>query len=58
MLSDEIYKRFEKLLTDEEIEEFIKVRINGLESMSVEKTVGQNYTDSFGDYISSKVEEY
>ena len=55
MLSDEIYKRFEKLSTDEEIEEFIKERINELESMSVEKTVGQNYTDSFRDYISSKV---
>ena len=43
------------LKTEEEIKEFIKERIEYLEANSKEAIVGQGYTDSFQDFISSKV---
>lgn len=55
MTKDEINKRIFELQTDEEIIRFINERLNELEMNSEEKTVGQNYTDSFQDYISQKV---
>lgn len=42
------------LNSDEEIEKFVIERIKELEDNSVESTVGQNYTDSFREYISLK----
>lgn len=42
------------LKSEDEIVEYVKKRINNLEKESVERTVGQNYTDSFRDYISLK----
>jgi hypothetical protein len=54
MTKEEINKRIFELKTEDEIRQFIKQRIDELETMSEEKVVGQNYTDSFGDYISSK----
>ena len=41
-------------IVDDEIKKFIDERILELEAKSEERTVGQNYTDSFQDYISSK----
>lgn len=55
MSKEEIQKRIYELKTDEEIRAFVEERINDLESQSVERTVGQNYTDSFQEYISSKM---
>lgn len=55
MTKEEINKRVFELKNDEEIRQFVQQRIEELESQSEEKTVGQNYTDSFSDYISSKV---
>lgn len=55
MTKDEINRKIFELKTDEEIMNFIKERLNELEANSTEKTVGQNYTDSFPDYISQKV---
>ena len=54
MTKAEINKRIFELQTDEEIFIFVKERLNELENESSEKTVGQNYTDSFQDYISQK----
>lgn len=45
----------ERLNTDEKIVEFLKNRIRELDSITKEKVVGQNYTDSFRDFISAKV---
>lgn len=55
MTKEEINKKIFELKTDEEIEKFVQYRIQELENESVEKTVGQGYTDSFKDYISSKI---
>ena len=55
MTKEEINKRIFELKDEEEIREFVKLRIAELEQIAEEKTVGQNYTDSFSDYISSKV---
>lgn len=54
MTKDEISNIIFKLQNNEEIVDFINKRLASLELTSVEKTVGQNYTDSFRDYISSK----
>ena len=54
MTKAEINKKIFELQNDEEIINFVKERLNELETNSVEKTVGQNYTDSFQDYISKK----
>ncbi len=43
------------LKNEEEIEKFVNDRIDELEKDSVEKTVGQNYTTTFSEYISSKI---
>lgn len=55
MTKEEINKRIFELKDEKEIIEFVKLRIAELEDIAEEKTVGQNYTDSFRDYISSKV---
>ncbi len=55
MTKEEINKKVFELQNDEEIINFVKERLNELEINSVEKTVGQNYTDSFQDYISQKM---
>lgn len=55
MTKEEIKKKILEMETDEEIESFIKNRIMELEFGSQEKTVGQGYTTTFEDYISSKV---
>ncbi len=55
MTKEEINKRIFELKSDEEIVNFVKERLNELENNSEEKTVGQNYTDSFQDYISQKI---
>lgn len=55
MTKEEIKEKIYKLKTDDEIMKFIKKRLDELESLSIEKTIGQNYTDSFKDYISEKV---
>ena len=54
MSKEEIKKKILELRTDEEIVSFIKLRIEELESIAQEKTVGQGYTVIFDDYISSK----
>ena len=41
-------------MTKEEIMSFINFRIAELESIAQEKIVGQDYTITFDDYISSK----
>lgn len=55
MTKAEINKKIFELQNDDEIVNFVKERLNDLEANSVEKTVGQNYTDSFQDYISKKI---
>lgn len=55
MTKAEINKKIFELQSDEEVINFVKERLNELETSSVEKTVGQNYTDSFQDYISQKM---
>ena len=55
MTKEEIKKKILELKTDEEIMSFIKHRIEELESIAQEKIVGQDYTITFDDYISSKV---
>ena len=54
MTKEEISKRIFELQTDEEIIGFVNERLTELETSSEEKMVGQNYTDSFQDYISQK----
>lgn len=51
----DIRKQIKELKTDEEIENFILSRLKELEDGTTEKTVGQDYTDTFSDFISSKV---
>lgn len=55
MTKEEIKKNILELKTDEEIMSFINFRIAELESIAQEKIVGQDYTITFDDYISSKV---
>jgi len=55
MTREEINKKLPELNTDEEILQFVLSRLNELEKESEEKTVGQNYGNSFRDYISIKV---
>lgn len=55
MTKEEISKRIFELQTDEEIIGFVNERLAELETSSEEKMVGQNYTDSFEDYISQKI---
>jgi len=55
MTRKEINNKIIELNTDEEILQFVLFRLNELEKESEEKTVGQNYGNSFRDYISSKV---
>lgn len=45
----------EELDSDKKIESFVNDRIRKFEFNTEEKTVGQNYTDSFRDFISSKI---
>lgn len=55
MNKEEIQKKIYELKTDEEIIEFVNKRLSELENASVEKTVGQGYTNIFNDYISEKM---
>lgn len=55
MTKDEIRNKIISLKTEEDIKDFVESRIATLENNSVEATVGQNYTDSFSEYISEKV---
>ena len=55
MTKEEINKKIFELQSEEEIINFVKERLKELEINSEEKTVGQNYTDSFRDYISQKI---
>lgn len=52
MTKAEINKRIFELQTDGDIIKFVDERLSELETNSQEKIVGQNYTDSFQDYIS------
>ena len=54
MKKEEIQKRIYECETDEDIKKFILERIAELESKE-EKTVGQNYTDSFNEFIYGKI---
>ena len=54
MTKAEINKRIFELQSDDEIIKFVDERLSELETNSQEKIVGQNYTDSFQDYISQK----
>ena len=54
MTKEEINKIILSLQADEEINDFVKKRIQELEDKSIETTVGQNYTTSFKEYISEK----
>ena len=51
----EIMDKISEFKTDEEIYQFIYERLLYFEEMTTEKTVGQGYTASFEDFISSKV---
>lgn len=55
MLDKEIKKRIDDCNNDKEIEKFINERIEELSNSTNEITVGQNYTDSFNEFISDKV---
>lgn len=55
MTKEEINKKIFELQSDADIIKFVDERLSELETNSEEKTVGQNYTDSFQDYISQKV---
>ena len=54
MTKNDVHKAIDMLQNDEEIESFVKLRIQELEDNSVETTVGQNYTTTFREYISQK----
>lgn len=54
MTKDEIDKKVFELQSYEVIRHFIQQRIAELEAQSEERTVAQNYIDSFLDYASSK----
>ena len=55
MTFEEIKEIIRNLKTDEQIKEFVNLRIEELEKTSVETTAGVEYTDTFDDYIGSKV---
>lgn len=55
MSKEEIQKRIYECKDDEDIRRFVTERIQELEDSSKEVTMGQNYTDTFDEYISSKV---
>lgn len=55
MTKAEINKRIFELQLDDGIIKFVDERLSELETNSQEKIVGQNYTDSFQDYISQKI---
>lgn len=55
MTKEEIKKNILCLQGDDEIIEFVKKRIQELESESFEITVGQGYTTTFKEYISKKM---
>ncbi len=55
MNKEKIQETIYGLKTDEEIVEFVKNRLQELEENSVEVFAGQNYTDTFKEYISSKI---
>ena len=52
---EEIQKRIYACADDEDIRDFVLERIHELEIGSEETTMGQTYTDTFNEYISSKV---
>ncbi len=54
MIKEEIQKRIYDCQNDEDIKAFIIERIKELET-DEEKMVGQNYTDSFNDFISENI---
>lgn len=55
MTYEEVNKVISELNTDEDILQFVLLRLSELERESEEKTVGQNHGNGFRDYISSKV---
>ena len=55
MTKSEIHDRVYACQNDLELEQFIKLRINELEENSKEIYVGQNHSDVFDGFISSKV---
>ena len=55
MNKEQIKELIKNFKTNEEILNFIKERILFLETQSPEQTIGQYYTDTFNDFISSKV---
>lgn len=58
MTFEEIKKMISNLKNDEQIREFVNLRIEELEELerlSIDTTAGVEYTDTFDDYIGSKV---
>ena len=55
MTFEEIKEVIRTLKTEEQIKEFVNLRIEELEKTSVEATAGVEYTDTFDGYIGSKV---
>lgn len=55
MTFEEIKEVIRTLRTEEQIREFVNLRIEELEKTSVETTAGVEYTDTFDDFIGSKV---
>lgn len=55
MNKEQIKEKIKNFKSDEEILKFIKGRILFLEAQSIEQIIGQFYTDTFNDFISSKV---
>ena len=54
MTKDEAIKIISNCKNDEKLELFLQNRINELEGEAQERTVGQDYTTTFQEYISSK----
>ena len=55
MTFEEIKEVIRTLKTEEQIKEFVNLRIEELEKNSIETTAGVEYTDTFDGYIGSKV---
>lgn len=55
MDKEQIKEKIKNFKSDEEISNFIKERILFLETQSTEQIIGQFYTDTFNDFISSKI---
>ncbi|MDE6292596.1 MAG: hypothetical protein K2L98_02820, partial [Bacilli bacterium] len=55
MTFEELKEVIRTLKTEEQIKEFVNLRIEELEKTSVDTTAGVEYTDTFDDYIGSKV---